>query len=54
MTQPLTTVPDTVREVQCEPAQKPLYSDAQDQQGAVITNKDIPGSFQKLGSSSLC
>ncbi|MRI72325.1 hypothetical protein FDP56_18295, partial [Enterococcus casseliflavus] len=29
----------TVREVQCEPAQKPPYKDAQDQQGALRTKK---------------
>ena len=44
---------NTMRVVQCEPAQKPLYSDAQDQQGAVNTNKDLPGSIQNLGSSGL-
>ena len=44
----------TVREVQCELAQKPPYKDAQDQQGALRTKKFFPGSLQNPGSSGLC
>ena len=36
---------DTVREVQCEPAQIPLCRDAHNQQGALRTQRDFPGSL---------
>ena len=36
---------NTVREVQCEPAQIPLCRDAHNQQGALRTQRDFPGSL---------
>ncbi|EDL18978.1 mCG114411 [Mus musculus] len=38
-------VRDTVREVQCEPAQILLCRDAHNQQGALRTQRDFPGSL---------
>ena len=43
---------NTVREVQCEPAQIPLCRDAHNQQGALRTQRDFPGSL--LESISMC
>uniref|UniRef100_A0A8C6N001 Ig-like domain-containing protein n=1 Tax=Mus spicilegus TaxID=10103 RepID=A0A8C6N001_MUSSI len=49
----------TVREIQCEPAQIPLCRDAHNQQGALRTQRDFPGSLLEPGefwpvSISMC
>ena len=48
---------NTVRELQCEPAQKPPYGDTHEQQGAVATNRFPKTSMwllNKIRSSRLC